>query len=76
MRLREDVELLPVDIPSNLNICVHDSFSQMERIMDFMDNLELPEHQRVSTEEPQIQSCGKNNAEKKASFENSVPFKT
>lgn len=76
VRLREDVELLPVDSPSNLNICAPDSFSQIERIMDFMDSLELPESQRVSTEEPQSKSCGKKARGKKAPFENSVASKS
>ena len=76
VRLREDVELLPVDSPSNLNICAPGSFSQIERIMDFMDSLELPESQRVSTDGPQSKSCGNKARGKIAPFESSVVSKS
>jgi len=72
VRLREDVELLPVESPSNLIVCVPDSFSQIERIMNFMDSLELLESQRVSKEEAQSKSRGKKVGDKKAPFENSA----
>ena len=47
---KEEIELLTLEGSSNASTFAHGSDPQIERIMSFMDKLELPDSQNVSKE--------------------------
>lgn len=56
---KEDIELLPIEGSSLFSALTHESNTQIERIMSFMDKLELPESQTAANQSSEAKGCGK-----------------